>query len=468
MFEILMSMIKEEWRIHSTIFSGMKFFLFPFVISLFVFLVSLLFSIFSSIITFNQIALLIHYLFVLFGLSVGAFGLLGREIMNRRFEQASMIAYSSRTLPLSEKRILLNFFIKDIIYYFLLWILPVVVGFAIASPIISVNLNYSFILLTTLTLSFLIGLSISFFLSTIYVHSMKLLIGILSLTIISGVFTNRYFHTNVMELLPSITFFFNPSMNLIIASLAIVVILSSFSIFFFKVDYAEKKRMFKNHFNVLSNIFRFNKYSIFIAKDILDMNRSGGGMGKILFSLLFPLIIIWLMLSIFLKLLPTTNTLIMFSIFLGVMSSSIYNWLTEFDLFTAYSFLPIKTSEVIKGKLNTYVLLNIISLIILIVVALVTSILNYLLPSIASFIMVSFYSLAVTVYLTGLHPNILLYDAKILLAYVLLISPVLLALIFLSVLNPFYLLMSPLLMVLSICLIKKSFKKWDDWEQQSF
>src|SRR3989338_3719378 len=121
MFEILMSMIKEEWRIHSTIFSGMKFFLFPFVISLFVFLVSLLFSIFSSIITFNQIALLIHYLFVLFGLSVGAFGLLGREIMNRRFEQASIIAYSSRTLPLSEKRILLNFFIKDIIYYFLLW-----------------------------------------------------------------------------------------------------------------------------------------------------------------------------------------------------------------------------------------------------------------------------------------------------------------------------------------------------------
>jgi hypothetical protein len=248
----------------------------------------------------------------------------------------------------------------------------------------------------------------------------------------------------------------------------IVIILPSLSIIFLKVDYPEKKRRFKNSLVTLTNKLRFSKYSFFIVKDFLDLKRSEGGVGKIIFSFLFPLAMLWLLLSVFLKILPYSDFIIIFAIFLGVISSSMYNWLTEFDLFTAYSFLPVKVSTIIKSKLSSYVLINSISLVILILVTLIGKDFYYFLPAVLSFLAVSSYSLAVTVYLTGLYPSILLYNAKIFLLYFLSIAPILLALIFLSLFNPFYLFVSPLLAFPSFYFIKKSFTKWDNWSQPSF
>jgi len=468
MFEILKSMMKEEWRSHSTMFGSLMFFLFPVVISIFAFIGTLFLPILKNILPTSQIALLVHYVFVLFGLSVGAFGLFGREVMNRRFGQASMIAYSSRTLPVSEREIFLNFFIKDVIYYFFLWILPFVAGFASASPFISISLSYSWILAITLTLSFLIGLSISFFFSTIYVHSLKLLVGILFFAVFLEILASNFLYVNLLESLPSLSFFFSHSVEKIILSLGIIIVLSSFSIIFLKVDYPEKKRRFKNSLDSMAGKLKFGRYSFFIVKDFLDLKRSEGGVGKIIFSFLFPLAVIWLLLSVFLKIIPFSDFTVVFAVFLGVISSSMYNWLTEFDLFTSYSFLPVKVSTVIKSKLGSYILINSISLIILILVTLTGGSIYYFLPAVLSFLAVSSYTLSVTVYLTGLYPGTLLYNAKIFLLYFFLISPILLVLIFLSLFNPLYLFVSPLLAFPSFFLLKKSFAKWDEWNQPTF
>ena len=111
MFVIFKSMIKEEWRMHSNVFGNSGFALFPFFIFLFTFVVSLILPIFREIFTDAQIALGMHYFFLLVGGMVGAFGLMGREFMNRRFGQASLIAYSSRTLPVSQRVIFANFLV---------------------------------------------------------------------------------------------------------------------------------------------------------------------------------------------------------------------------------------------------------------------------------------------------------------------------------------------------------------------
>jgi len=69
-----------------------------------------------------------------------------------------------RNLPVSERSIFFNFFIKDIIFYIILWILPIIAGFSIASDLLNFGgLNISFLLLASATLSFLIGLSGHFF-----------------------------------------------------------------------------------------------------------------------------------------------------------------------------------------------------------------------------------------------------------------------------------------------------------------
>ncbi len=130
-------MLKEEWRMHSNLFGNNGFSLFPFFIFLFTFFVSLVLPVFREIFTYAQIALgnALSVSYFLAGM-VGAFGLLGREFMNRRFGQASLIAYSSRTLPVSERLIFANFLVKDIVYYFVLYVLPFIAGFSLAVALI--------------------------------------------------------------------------------------------------------------------------------------------------------------------------------------------------------------------------------------------------------------------------------------------------------------------------------------------
>jgi len=464
MLEIFKNMMKEEWRIHSSLFGSFMFALFPVILTIIAFVGSLLIPVLKMIIPVKQLWTMFQYTFILFGFSVGSFGMFGREVMNRRFGHASLMAYSSRSLPVSERKIFVNFFVKDLIYYFVLWILPFVIGFSFALPFISTNLLYSPLVLLTFTLSFLTGLSVAFFLSTIYAHSSKLLIALLVIFAISGFIAMNY----LINFSSNFPFYLPPTLNQILFSLILIIFPSAFSLIFLKVDYPQKKRLFKNSLDKLLKWFKFSRYSIFISKDFLDFNRSEGGLGKIIFSFILPLALIWLLISLLLKFVPVLNLFILFSIFLGIISSSFYNWFTEFDSFTSYAFLPVKVSTLIKSKINSYMIINVVSLVVLIFAALLTKQLIYFLPALLAFVTISSYTLAITVYLSGLNPNILLYNAKIFLEYLLSISPLLLILIFLSMFNPFYLIISPVLIPLSYKIIKTSWRKWDNIEQPSF
>ncbi len=468
MLEILRSMIKEEWRAHSGIFGNLMFALFPILLAAFTFACTLLLPILEKILPVEQIALLTHYGFVLFGLGVGGFGLFGREAMNRRFGQISFLAYSSRALPISERKIFLNFFVKDIIYYLLLWVTPFVLGFAVASPFLSISPSYSSLLLLTISLSFLIGLATMFLLTTIYAHSSRIMILILIIFAIFAIIAAGYFSIDLLAMLPSYVLFQAPALNPLAISLLLIIVPSAISLIFLKMDYPEKKRRFKNSFDTLANKLKFSKYSNFISKDFLDLQRSQGGLGKIIFSFIFPLAFVWLLLFIFLTFVPVLSFLLVFSLFLGLFSSSIYNWLTEFDLFTSYLFLPVKVSTVIKSKLNSFAIINLISIVILILAAYQMNQPAYFIPALITFLSVSTYTVSVTIYLAGLHPNVLLYNAKIFFQFMLSIAPVLLALIFLSAFNPLYLLASPVLILISLYILKQSCKKWDNWEQPSY
>lgn len=374
MFEIFESMLKEEWRMHSSLFENNGFSLFPVFIFLFTFFVSLVLLIFREIFTYNQIALGMHYLFLLLGGMVGAFGLMGREFMNRRFGQASLIAYSSRTLPVSERLIVANFLVKDIVYYFVLYVLPFIAGFALAAALIPAG-NFHFpvtllLLLLTISLSFMIGLSLVFFLSTIYAHSGKLLtLGLLAgcifLLFISGNLDSGIFYS-----LPSLSFFLLPLKSQFLFSSGLIIVPSALSLLFLKVDFPQAKKSFSNSFSRLCKEFGFYRYAAFVAKDFLDLKRSEGGLGKLIFSFLLPAALIWLLLSALERVLPALNILILFPLVLGVLSSSMYNWLTEYDIFASYAFFPLKVSDMIRSKLNSYLFLNLVPLLLLILLTL--------------------------------------------------------------------------------------------------
>ncbi len=471
MFDIFKSMIKEEWRMHSNLFGSGSFALFPVFIFLFTFFVSLVLPVFREIFTDAQIAFGMHYFFLLMGGMIGAFGLMGREFMNRRFGQASLIAYSSRTLPVSQREIFANFLVKDIAYYFVLYILPFIAGFALAAELVSAGNFQSpenlFILLLTLSLSFIIGLSLVFFLSTVYAHSGKLLLLGLFAVSISLLFVSGNLSSNVFYSLPSLSFFLNPSRTQLLLSFVLIIVPSSLSLIFLKVDYPQTKTSFSNSFSRLCGYLGSYKYAAFVAKDSLDLKRSEGGLGKVIFSFLLPVALIWMLLSALENVIPTLDTLTLFSLVMGVLSSSMYNWLTEYDIFASYAFFPLRVSDMIKSKLNSYLVLNLVPFILLTLLTLKKEP-EALIPSLLLFLSISLYMVSVLVYLTGLSPSINLYNGKNFALYAVSVMPLLMVNIILSMFGPYYVLADLLLVPLAFYMLGKSFKKWDLVQSQLF
>lgn len=468
MLEIFTAMLREEWRIHSTLFGSAGFALFPLLMVSFAFAGALFWPSFSDVLPAQTAVILIHSCYLLAGASVGGFGLFGREVMNRRFGQASMIAYSSRSLPVSEQSILLNFFLKDTVYYLFFWVFPFVAGLAFASPWIGFPIPSVLRMLATLSLSFLIGLSFVFLLSTIYVHSPRILLGILVAAAAGAAFYAHSVNAGMISLLPSIGLYYRPSALLLLVTLLLIIVPCAISVRFLKVEYREETRRFPDSLDRLTGIFAWSPDAHLIAKDAVDLNRSEGGAGKVVFSFLFPVMFIWIALFILLRFIPTLSMLIVFAILLGVISSTIYNWVTEFDLFTSYAFLPVEVGTVIRGKLESYGLLNLVSVAILIAAGFGTGQVTLLFPALLTFASISFYAAAVTVYVGGLSPSIMLYNAKVYLPYLGLITPVLLFLLFVSIPNPWFALSSLCLIPPGWYILRKAFLRWSAWEQPSF
>ena len=468
MFEMLRLLMKEEWRTHSSVFGGAMFSLFPVVIALFTFGFSLFIPMFETIITLETMYLGINYLGLLFGFTVGSFALLGREVMNRRFGHTSTIAYSSRTLPVSEKRIFFNVVLNDIIFYSVLYIIPFFTALSAASFFTGAMPVFQPFLIASVFLSFLMGLSASFFLSTVYVRSPKAF-SFFMLAVFGALVAGGFaFSSGMLMMLPSFSFFVWQDIPSLAYSGILIIVPFSLSVAFAKIEFSEKVRHVRGRLlNLTGMLGRVFSDPVFVAKDMLDLSRSEGGIGKVFFSLIFPLVLIWAMLFIFSGLFALSDNalFLIFSVLVGALSSTMYNWLTEFDDFSSYSFLPMKASHVMAGKLKGYALLNISSLAVVIAASFLGNALFSLHFGLLVFFSLSAYTVSVTILLAGLKPNIVIYSAKTFSLYTLMISPVMILCIMVSMAAPVWLIAVPVaLLPVSALILKKSFSKWDSEE----
>lgn len=453
--------MKEEWRVHSTIFGSLSFALFPVMIFGIAFMGSFLLPLFRTVLPAGDLATIIHALFLLLGIMVGAFGLIGMEVMNRRFGQASLLAYSARSLPISERIIFLNFVVKDTVYYFFLWVLPFVGGFGIASPFIAVPLTLPLLLLLTLTLSFLTGLSMVFFLSTVYARSKQMLILLFALIITAWASLYLAAGINAVLIYPPLMLFYSFSWGTFVATWAVIIIPFVVAIVLFTSEYTDTTKRFRNAIGSLTKKLSFFPYPPLAAKDLLDLRRSGGLFGQTIFSFLIPLGFLWFLLSVLARVIPSGGVLILFSILTGVIASTMYTWLTAFDTFSSYACLPISVQRLLTSKMCSFAVLQLIPAVLMILVSIASGGVAYLIPALVLCLSVSFFALAVTVWLTGLSPSVLIYDAKVLLIYLILVGIALVAMIALAFINPYYAIASVLLFLPGWLLVKFSYVKWE-------
>ncbi|MDD1718703.1 MAG: hypothetical protein LUQ25_01465 [Methanoregulaceae archaeon] len=466
--ELFVAMMKEEWRVHSTMFGSVSFALFPVMIFGIAFMGSFLLPLIRSALPPGNIALLVHSNFLLLGLMVGAFGLLGAEVMNRRFGQASLLSYSARSLPLTERFIFANFVVKDTVYYFFLWVLPFALGFLLASPFTGVPVTLPLLLLLTLSLSFLSGLSLVFFLSTVYERSKSVLAAVLAVFAIAWAAFALVSGVNPAFLFPPLVLFREFSWQVLLLNCAGIALLFWVSVALFSPDATGSARTYRDVLTPLTRRLSFFPFPPLAAKDLVDLYRSGGAVGQTLFSFLIPLVLIWFFMSLLGGYLPPQGTMFTFAVLTGIIAATMYTWLTTFDTFGAYSCLPIGVGDLITSKVSTFTLLQVIPAVFIASVAALAGKADYLVPSVAICLPVSFYALGVTIWLTGLSPAVLVYDARVLLTYLVLVGVVVTALSALVFTDPRYAFVSLLLLFPAWFFVSRGKSRWEKREQGFF
>jgi len=468
MFELFTAMVKEEWRMHSTMFGSLSFALFPVMIFGIAFMGAFLLPLLRSTMPAGNLVLIIHANFLLLGFMVGAFGLLGNEVMNRRFGQASLLAYSARSLPLGESHIFVTFVIKDVIYYFFLWVFPFGFGYILASPFIGVPLAGSLLLLLTLTLSFLYGLCVVFLLSSLYARSRILLwAAVLILGAGWGVLTAVTGMNPALFFPPLLLYAAFSWLNLLL-SVIILAVLFAIAVFLFSPEYAGTTKEHQNAFTPLLGKFAFLPDPPLAAKDLIDLYRSGSVVGQTLFSFLIPLGVIWFFLSLLGPYLPPHGLLFMFAIITGVIASTMYTWVTMFDAFGPYACLPVAVSRLISGKLTTFAVLQIVPGVFIAAIALLAGEAGNLVPAVVLCLAVSFYAAGVMVWLTGLSPNVMVYDVKVMAIYLVLTGIVLTIFSALAFANPLYALTAVVLLLPAWWFVQKGKARWDAVDPAGF
>jgi len=152
--------LKEEWRMMTSYFSSEKlFFLFPLVLVFVGFLMALLIPFIEKAFDIKELLVAFHLLLGLYGLFVGGFGFFADEVAQTWFGEARLLIHMHTILPISFRKIFIWFYIKDIVYYLVLTLVPLFLGAFLSFTIPVVTFAR---IVVSSTLSFLIGVSVSF------------------------------------------------------------------------------------------------------------------------------------------------------------------------------------------------------------------------------------------------------------------------------------------------------------------
>jgi len=458
MFELFVAMFREEWRVHAVLFGPAMFALLPALVGAMAFMGAFLVPVVNRALPAGDLAAIVHVLFLLLGAMVGGFGLVGNEVMNRRFGQASFVAYAARTLPLSEQRIFAAFVAKDTIYYLILWILPVIAGVALASPFIGLSASSVLRLFLSLVLAFLSGLAGLFFATTVYGRSKAAFAGlavgaaaVLAFSLVNGVIPS----------FPPLAIYRDFSWPLLAGTLAALGAAFGVSLLLFRPVSAGGERRHPDRFTGLHRRLVRLPYPALAAKDLLDLWRSGGGVGQVLFSLLLPLGLCWFLLSLLAPVLPAHGVLLLFAVLAGVLASTMYTWVTAFDTLGAYACLPVGVGDLIRSKLGLFALLQVVPAGVVLGAAALSGGASVAVPTLVLALGVSAWSVGVTVWLAGLSPNVLVYDPRVLLAYLVGVGLPVIALVVIGLLNPWFGLSALALVVPAALAVRAGIRRWE-------
>lgn len=432
--------IKEEYRAQSSLFQS-SFLAYPLLMLVFSFIMGLMLLPMRTALSTAELVTIAHVGVFFAAMLVGGFAMFQNPLLERRMGGIRMMLGMPGTVPVSYKEVFTYFYVKDILYYMLGNVLPVLLGIYVSTFITGLHVNLLWAAVTFMA-AFLMGISLSFAISTVLVRS-KALLAIIMVALI-GAISYMSMSASLLsvlgQLVPPTDSYLNGSLNGVVIALGTFIVFSTFSLLLIREmpPQATEKHVKSNFIGTQKIFSAFGRYAPLAAKEWTDLVRSGS-LGYVLFSFVLPLLFLWGLLW----LLPSVLTFVMsgskvdlqfntvfYSVIIGFFASELYGWLNNLDSTETYKTLPITMTDVIKSKLILFCLLNtVVSAIYLGLICISRG--EYLLYPVALFtmFMVSGYVGVLTAYMTGVFTNSLLFDYKVLATYWAAIAPVLILLI---------------------------------------
>jgi hypothetical protein len=406
---VFAEMFREEWRLHSRLFTGRRFTVFPILITVLVAgAVELLVVTGTSL---DTVIAGLHALAFVFGIHTGSIGFVGRDALRNLLGELTLLVFSARTLPLSQRRLLGVFLAKDVVYYAFLFLAPMAVGVIPAVLTGGVAATGSVagtvaLLWATLTGAFVLGIGMTITGVGLTGRGVPGLAVLITGVIVAG----GAWLTDV-PVVAATTYgvFLAPTPVRIGVSLVAIAVLFLVGAVTFDANAGRSARTVGPTFRR----WRGRIENPVATKTLLDIHRSSGGFGKVLFSAAVLFGVTAALVDLAGQITGVSPSVgISFGAILGLSGFTTYNWLTQADDVDSYLSHPIDTPDVFRAKFQAFLLLGPLVGLAVYVLALGwwgATPLDALVGAVV-LVGVACYIFGVTVYLTGLSPNEFLFD----------------------------------------------------------
>ena len=420
---LLRLMAVEEWRLRSHVFGGRRFALFP----LFVAGVAAGTAAFFGLANAGAGLLIdgLHLVVAALGLQVGTVGLVGRDALEDLLGETALLLFSARALPVEPRKLLVAFLVKDVAFYAVLFLLPLTVGLVPLVVLADVPAARLPLLFGTTVGVFAVGVAASVALVGVHTRSRLASTAVAAATVVALVVDGgRLLSVTPYGLLSGVT----PAA--VAGSLFLPLGLGAVGVALFRFDRRTPTRTAENRFGRLRGRLGDADGQGLLAKSLLDVVRSSGGLWKVVFSqgLVFAV------LAVLLAFLPDVVPIrlepgLTVASVLALGSFTTYNWLCQFDDTGFYLRYPVALSAVFRAKLLGFCLLALPSGLAFLALGGVVFGTGTMLVGIAVFAPLSLYVFGVTAYVAGLEPTELLFDTPVFAAFTLAMMVVLVPLV---------------------------------------
>jgi len=397
---VLRRMLVEEYRLHTELFGRGRFVLFPlFVTAIAAGGIWLLDGTGSSL---ETIVAGVFGLVFFFGLQVGTLGLVGRDAMRDVLGDVTLLVFSARTLPVSRRYLLGVFILKDVIYYAVFFLTPVVAGFLPVALAGTLSPGRIGLLWVTITATFAVGTGASLTAAGIGSRSKPALVGVVGAVVATVVSAPA-----LTRSLTPYTLYTAPSASAAIRSGGVLAaLLVAGPLLFEPTTSSSLRRATAGRYRQLRRLG-----DGYTARSLLEVSRSSGSVWKVAFSLgvLFGVAALLLdRLAAATALDPSPG--IAFGTLLGLGTFTTYNWVTQVDRPREYLRYPAEMQTVFRGKLRAFLLLSMPAGAGYLALGWLWYPVDELVVGVVVFPLVSVYVFGLTAFLTGLSPNELLFD----------------------------------------------------------